>query len=93
MDSKVFNAKLAKSLDMTPKRVGELLDAFADILQESARTATAVAVPSFGSFVPVKVDEEITVDRSSGRRVLLPPQITVEFHAAAMLRKKLNSHE
>lgn len=93
MDSKVFNAKLAKSLDMTPKRVGDLLDAFADILRESARTMTTVAVPSFGSFEPVKVDEEITVDRATGRRVLLPPQITVEFHTAAMLRKKLTSHE
>ncbi len=93
MDSKVFNAKLAKSLDMTPKRVGELLDAFAGILQESARTMTTVAVPSFGSFEPQKVDEEIIVDRATGRRMMLPPQITVEFHTAAMLRKKMNSHE
>lgn len=93
MDSKTFNNKVAKTLDTSPKRVADMVDAFASVLRESARTLSTVAVPSFGNFVTVKADEEVITDRSTGRRMLLPPQVSVEFHPAAMLRKKLNSHE
>lgn len=93
MDSKSFNSRLARSLDMPPKRVAEMVDAFGRILCASAKTLTTVAIPSFGSFVPTKTDEEVVTDRSTGKRLLLPPQITVEFHPAAMLRKKLNGHD
>lgn len=93
MDAKNFNNRLAGSLNMTPRQTSGLTEALADILREAARTMTSVAVPSFGSFVPVKHDEQVVTDRSTGSRILLPPQITVEFQPAAMLRKKLNSHE
>lgn len=93
MDAKNFNNRLAGSLNMTPRQTSGLTEALAEIFQEAARTLTSVAVPSFGTFVPVKRDEEVVTDRSTGRRMLLPPQITVEFQPAAMLRKKLNSHE
>lgn len=67
-----------------------MLDALADVMRKSATNLTSVAVPSFGTFEPVKYDEEIVDDRVSGKRLLLPPQIVVEFHPAAMLRKRLN---
>ncbi|MDE6287615.1 MAG: HU family DNA-binding protein [Muribaculaceae bacterium] len=93
MDSKTFNSKLAAALGDNQRHTAALTEAFAAILRDASKSLTAVAVPSFGSFVPVKSDEEIVVDRVSGKRLLLPPQITVEFHPAAMLRKKLISHE
>ncbi len=93
MDSKTFNTRLARSLDRSPKQVAELTDALARILCDSAKSLSSIAIPSFGNFVPTKTDEEIVIDRTTGKRLLLPPQITVEFHPAAMLRKKINSHE
>lgn len=93
MDSKTFNAKIARSLGCQPRHAAEMVDAFSRILCDASRSLTTVAVPSFGNFVPTKNDEEIVIDRTTGKRLLLPPQITVEFHPAAMLRKKMNSHE
>ncbi len=93
MDSKTFTNHLASSLGEDPHRVASLIDEFATILRTSAKNMTTVALPSFGSFVPTKVDEEIITDHSTGRKMLLPPQITVEFHPAAMLRKRLNENE
>ena len=93
MDSKTFNNSLAAGLDMPSRKTAEMIEALAQVLQESARTLTSIAIPSFGTFVPTKASETIVTDRSTGKRLLLPPQISVEFHAAAMLRKKLTGHE
>ncbi|MCM1032684.1 MAG: HU family DNA-binding protein [Odoribacter sp.] len=93
MDSKTFNAKVASALGCTPAHAAELTEAFADILQSQARSLSTIAVPSFGNFLTIKSDEEIIIDRSTGRKMLLPPQINVEFQPAAMLRKKIISHE
>ena len=65
----------------------------ADIIRRTAADLDSVAIPSFGTFTPVKRDEEIVTDLSSGRRMLLPPQITLEFIPAAKLRKNLPQHE
>jgi len=66
---------------------------FAEIIRRTAANLDSVAIPSFGTFIPRKRDEEIADDLSTGRRMLLPPQITLEFTPAAMLRKKLSRHE
>lgn len=66
---------------------------FAEVMCQALTDLDSVAIPSFGTFTPVKRDEEITTDLSTGRRMLLPPQITLEFTPAAMLRKHLLGHE
>lgn len=93
MDSKTFTQRLAQRLGDDPRRTASLIDTLAGIIRESATNLTSVAVPSFGTISAVKHDETVTTDLSTGRRMLLPPQITVEFTPAAMLRKKLSNHE
>lgn len=93
MDSKTFTQKLAANLGYDTKRTAALIDKFADILRTNAVDMNTVAVPSFGSFVPTKFDETIVKDHSTGKRLMLPPQISLEFQTAAMLRKKLSGHE
>ena len=93
MDSKKFIAQLANSIGEDQHRVASMIEHFADVLQASATTMTSVAIPSFGTFVPKKYDEEVVTDRSTGKRMLLPPQITIEFQPAAMLRKRLTNSE
>ena len=40
-----------------------------------------------------EIDETIVKDHSTGKRIMLPPQLSLEFHPAAMLRKKLSGNE
>ncbi len=93
MDSKTFTQKLAANLGYDTKRTANFIDKFATILRTNAVDMNTVAVPSFGSFVPTKFDETIVQDHSTGKRLMLPPQISLEFQPAAMLRKKLSGHE
>ena len=50
-----------------------------------------MAIPRFGTFVPVKHEEEVITDLSTGKRMLVPPEINVEFHPGAMLTKRLRN--
>lgn len=65
-----------------------LAEAFATALRQS----DTIAVPGFGSFVPVKHDEHIDT-LADGRRILVPPHIAIEFRAGSMLRKHLRNNE
>lgn len=94
MDSKTLNQSLASSLNIDVKTVKTMLDSFSKILAACAESKTTVAIPSFGSFVPEKYDEEIKDDLVTGKKMIFPPQITIEFHPAASLRKNiLEGHE
>jgi len=48
-----------------------------------------VAVPAFGTFAPRKHDEAIVDDLSTGKKMLVPPEISIEFRPGAMLLKRL----
>ena len=89
MDSQNIIQNIASAIDQSTASVENMLRAFAKILSDGASTLTSVAVPSFGSFVPVKYEEEIRPDLSSGKKMLFPPAIVIEFHPATSLRKKL----
>lgn len=94
MDSKTLVQRISRTLGDDTRRTSAMLDAFAGVLRGAATSRSSVAIPSFGTFITVKADEEIITDRVTGRRMMLPPQITVEFQPAAMLRKKLvEGHE
>lgn len=93
MDSKTFTQKLAANMGYDSKRTADFIDKFAEILRVNAVEMNTLAVPSFGSFVPTKYDETIVKDHSTGKRIMLPPQLSLEFHPAAMLRKKLSGNE
>lgn len=94
MDSKTLTSTIANAIGADTSTTKAMLDAFADIVADSAKNLSSIAIPSFGTIATKKADEEIITDRVTGRNVLLPPQITVEFIPAAMLRKKVaESHE
>ena len=48
-----------------------------------------VAIPGFGTFEGVKHDESVVRDLTSGRNMLLPPSIELQFKPGGMLRKKV----
>ena len=71
--------------------VDALTDGLALIIRESCAELDNVAIPTFGTFVPVKHKEEVVNDLSTGRKLLVPPEITLEFHPGSMLQKRLRN--
>lgn len=91
MDSKALTQTLAKKLETDKNTVEKMTAAFAKILTEAAGASQTVSIPSFGSFSPVKYKEEIKPDLVTGKKMIFPPQIVVEFQPAVSFRKKVET--
>lgn len=90
MDNKQFITRLAKRSGMDYKETAALLQSITSLMADKLSAGDTVAIPGFGSFAPEKLDETVLIDRSTGKRMLLPPQIVVRFEESAILSKRLD---
>lgn len=88
-DKNSFNVRLAQRLSRPQPDVDALVEGLAQVLKQNCAELNSVAIPTFGTFSPIKHDEAIVDDLATGRKMLVPPEITVEFRPAAMLTKRL----
>mgnify|MGYP002524456666 FL=1 len=51
----------------------------------------SIAVPGFGTFEAKKKNERVVVNPSSGKRMLVPPKITLGFKVSNVLKSKLKN--
>lgn len=91
MDYKQLRKQLSDITGRSTADVDALVEGLAAILRESCAELNSVAVPTFGSFVPVKHKEEVVNDLSTGKSMLLPPEIKLEFHPGGLLQKRLRN--
>lgn len=82
-----MTAELSKRIGRDRKATETLLHALNQALKQHCGDLDSVAIPAFGTFEPIKRDEQIVIDRSTGRKVLLPPVVELTFKPAAKLRK------
>lgn len=92
MDNKAFISNLAKRLDADPKDMADMTAAFVTVIKERMQEFDSVAIPGFGNFVTIKQPEQVKVDNATGKRMLLPPVIKLEFSPSAMFKKQV-AHE
>lgn len=90
MDSKAFISRMARQMDCDTKCVSDLVAAFASFVRDKASELDTIAIPGLGNFVSVKKIEKIEADPATGKQMLLPPKITVEFVAGSTLNKRLS---
>lgn len=87
---KSIASDLAKRIGRDKKATDTLLQALGQALRRHCGELDTVAIPSFGNFVAVKHLEQIVTDRTSGARILLPPEIELTFCPSGKLRKLAN---
>ncbi|MCM1483375.1 MAG: HU family DNA-binding protein [Muribaculaceae bacterium] len=88
MTQKELYRRLAEAAGCDIKEAEELLSATVLSLSELCASMDAVAVPGFGTFMPVKKEECVTTNAQTGERVLNPPAIKVKFNPSVLLRKQ-----
>jgi len=89
MDNKKLIDTVAANLGRSREDVSKLLEAFANVLTARCCDLDSVQVPGFGTFEPKKRDERVMVHPSTGRRMLVPPKVTVGFKVSNVLKTKL----
>ncbi len=89
MDYKTFRRTLADSLGYKSADVDALVEGLAIVLRQSCGDLDSVAIPTFGTFATKKHAEEVVTDLATGKKILVPPEISVDFRPGAMLTKRL----
>lgn len=89
MDNKSLVTELAKRIDKNPKEVSLLIDGFISVLKDKCEDMDSIAIPGFGTFESKKKLERIVVNPSTGKRMLIPPKISLAFKPSAILKSKL----
>lgn len=90
MDTKQIVTTLSKKIGRESKEVNSLLEALISTIKDNSGNLDCIAIPGFGKFVTTKEDEKIVTDLTSGKRLLLPPQIILNFEPSGVLRKKIS---
>lgn len=67
-----------------------LMEGFAAVIARECRDEKRIAIPALGSFVGQKHDETVVKDLSTGRRLLLPPAIELEFIPGGRLKNSVS---
>ena len=89
MQYKTLADRLAAKLDITRDEVDALCDSLGEIVGKAGAELDSVSIPSFGTFEPRKRAERISVNPSSGVRMLIPPKVVLSFRPSALLRKRV----
>lgn len=92
MDNKTFCTRLAKRLAIDAKEVAQCIQSLASVVSDNCREGREVAIPGFGVLYPQLHKEEVRTDHSSGKNMLFPPEITIEFKPSASMQK-IAAHE
>ena len=90
MQHKELVEKLSKSLDRNKSDINKLVEALSNVVMERCSEHDSISVPRFGTIEAVKHNETVKVDESTGKRMLLPPRVDVEFTTSTVLKKRLN---
>lgn len=93
MDYRQFRKHLSELTGRSAADIDAMTEGLSVVLRQTCAELDSIAVPTFGTFVAVKHNEEVRQDLSTGKSMLVPPEIDIEFHPGAMLLKKIKGPE
>ncbi len=89
MDNKQLLDTLSKRMGRSNVDVNKLMDALITTIKERCGELDSIAIPGFGMFEAKKKLERIVVNPGTGKRMLVPPKITISFKPSALLKSKI----
>lgn len=89
MDNKLLLEMLSKRMERSNVDMNKLIDAFITTVKECCGELDSIAIPGFGTFEAKKRLERIVVNPGTGKRMLIPPKITISFKPSSLLKAKI----
>ncbi len=89
MDNKQLQDIISKKMGRSYDDVSKLMDALVTTIKERCGELDSIAIPGFGTFEAKKKSERIVVNPANGKRMLVPPKITLSFKPSALLKSKV----
>lgn len=89
MDNKAFTTELATRMNRSTKDVSALIDGLVTVIKNKSDEMDSIAIPSFGSFEPKKRLERVVNNPATGKKMLIPPKISLSFKVSNILKNKM----
>ena len=77
----------------TAADVESLLKSFGGLITEEVGQGDIISLPGFGTFEPKMREERVAVHPSTGKRILVPPKLSMIFKPSALLRQKVRNSD
>lgn len=91
MDNKTLIEKIAAETGLERTDVQNTLNAFYTLTAECCVSMDTIIIPGFGQFEPKKRKERLTVHPATGRRLLVPPKLVVNFKPSGVMKSNLQA--
>lgn len=91
MDTKALVNTLASKLNREPADVQIILDKVAEIVTDTITQGDSVTIPGFGTFEPKMRAERVATHPSTGKKLLVPPKLSVVFKPSMLLKQKVRN--
>ncbi|MDE7402411.1 MAG: HU family DNA-binding protein [Muribaculaceae bacterium] len=89
MDNKTLVNQMAQRLGRMPEDVSVILSQLSHVMADRIKEGDTLSVPGFGLFEPKVRAERETLHPSTGRRLLVPPKLTMIFRPSALLKQRV----
>lgn len=80
---------MAGQLNCSEADANALYGALALLAKEHCAALDALAIPSFGKILGVKMMEHVATDAETGKRMLFPPKISIGFEPSTILKTRI----
>lgn len=90
MDNKTFIEILSKNLDISTDTVAGMIENLAEVVGQCGADMDAISISNFGVFEPRKRQERIALHPASGKKLLVPPRISLAFKTSPALKQRIN---
>lgn len=89
MDNKTFIDNLSSQTGHSKDEIASLIASLGSIISEALQNGDVIAVPTLGNFEPKMKQERMSVHPSSGKRLLVPPKLSIAFKPSSLLKQKI----
>ena len=89
MNNKEFIAELAQRCGYTQENTQTYVRTLLESMALKFDKGEEVAIPTFGTFEIKKRVERILVNPSTGKRMMVPPKLVLNFRPIASVKEKL----
>ncbi len=93
MDTKSLIERISERTGRTAADVESLLKSFGGLITEEVGQGDIISLPGFGTFEPKMREERVAVHPSTGKRILVPPKLSMIFKPSALLRQKVRNSD
>ena len=89
MNSAELTATLSQRLQLSKAEVNKRIDDVASVITAELIKKNTVSLGNLGSLEVIKRNERISVNPSSGKKMLIPPKLVVKFKISNSLKDKI----